>query len=728
MIAAARAVRAVLVSCLLTAAAGQGASDQVAQRSVVVPRIDISDDVPLEIDGVVEEAVWARAVELAPLSQVLPIEREQASRETEVRLFYDARHLYIALRCYDDPRLVRSRLMMRDANLDPDDRVEWWVDSFGEGRFAYWFQIGAGGSQGDALISANGDRFNKSWDGIWYGKSRLTDYGWEAEIALPFQTMAFAKGQEAWRFNVRRLRKENDEEMRWASPRIAYSFFALAQGGELRGIRDIQQGYGVDVVPYLKAGARRDRTRSTKSSELDVGGEVYVRVTPELRAVVTYDTDFAETEVDARQVNLTRFPLFFPEKRGFFLADAGLFEFGIPAAGSEAPIPFFSRRIGIGDGGRAIPILFGSKLAGSLGTWNIGALGMVTDRSDTLEERGLGVLRVSKNVGAEASVGMVATVGHPTAERSSRTYGIDAKWGSSSFFGPGKSWFHYGYALGTSNPDAGGDDKAFGYETLYRDDRWRHRLRHLSTGRAFEPALGFVRRVGQDETTWQSQYMWRGGSTLRRIGTTVDAAYRTFADGSVESWLVEVDLLDAELQSGDAATVSLRRFFDRIPTSFMVGDLDIAAGDYESTRIAASLSSADRRPLRVELSANHGDLYGGTLRQVSATAIARFDSLMQVEASWSKYDLRTARGDFKTELGELRFDMNFSPDIGVRNLVQYDSTSRQVSAQSRLRWIFEPGRELFLLGLFGWNRRPEDGTLLPTTQDVTLKLVWTTRF
>ncbi|MCB9881051.1 MAG: carbohydrate binding family 9 domain-containing protein [Planctomycetes bacterium] len=680
----------------------------------------------MELDGVVQEAVWGRAVELQEMAQVLPVELEHPSRATEVRLFYDADHLYIALRCFDDRRLVRARLGMRDANLDPDDRVEWWVDTFGESRFAYWFQIGAGGSRGDALISVGGDRFNKSWDGIWYGRSRVTDLGWEAEVAIPFRTMAFAKGVETWRFNVRRLRKENDEEMRWASPANAYSFFSLARGGSLYGIRDIRQGYGVDIVPYGKGTYRRDRAADSRNGRFDFGGDVYVRLTPELRAVLTYDTDFAETEVDARQVNLSRFPLFFPEKRDFFLADAGRFEFGIPSAGASAPIPFFSRRIGIGDNGDTIPILFGAKLAGSLNSWNIGALGIVTDERGDLESRDLGVVRVSKNVGEESSVGMIATGGRPTGDGSSYTFGADAKWGSNSFFGPGKSFYNYAYVLSTTS-STGGDGVAYGAESSYRDDAWRHRLRYLATGKDFDPALGFVRRVGQDEVSLASSYNWRGSGALRRYSIAFDAIYRTFDDGLVESWLLELDLLDIEWNSGDRVAVQVRRFFDRIPSAFDVGDLTIVPGDYDSTRLAATLESSDRRPLRVTLQANHGDLYGGTLREVRAGGIARFNSLIQVETGYSRYSLETPRGSFRTDLAQLRVDLNLTPELGVRNLLQYDTTSRNLSGQSRLRWIVEPGNELFLLGLYGWQRTGE-GSMLPMTLDATVKVIWTLRF
>lgn len=700
------------------------------QRSVEIPRIVLERDAKVRIDGVIREAVWSRAAELTDFTQLLPVESPEPAHRTRVRIFYDADYLYMALRCFDEPDMVRARLMNRDANLDPDDRVEWWVDTFGDGRFGYWFQIGAGGSRGDALISGHGDRFNKSWDGIWYGKSRLTKDGWEAEVALPFKTLGFRQGATTWGFNIRRLRKENGEEMRWASPSLSYGFFSITRGGTLRGLRDLNQGVGIDFVPYVTAGGRRDRReRKHLSTTGDVGGDLYWRATPELRLVLTYNTDFAETEVDSRQVNLSRFPLFFPEKRDFFLADAGRFEFGIPNGGGTTPIPFFSRRIGLDSSGAEIPLLFGAKAAGSIGPWNVGALGVVTDRAEQLEEKGLGVVRVSKTVGEGSSLGMIGTAGNPTSSGRAMTAGVDAKIGGDAVFGEGKSFYNWAYLLGTSNAGEGGDGLAFGLQSQYRDDTWSHRVRYVSTGSDFEPELGFVRRVGQKEAALQSSFKWRGDGFIRGLGSSVDAIYRTFTDNSVESWLGSIEVLDLELESGDRAEFEIQRFFDRIPERFDIGDsLPILPGDYENTRYDVDLSASDRRALSGSVGMQYGGLYDGTLRRIRCDADLRLNSFIYAGASWSKYRLTTERGDYTTEVSAIRADLHFSPDISVLNLAQYDTASKNLSAQSRLRWIFEPGNELFLLGVYGWERQVVGGPLIPTTEDLTLKLVWTLRF
>ncbi len=322
-----------------------------------------------------DEAIWQRAALLGELTQTHPVEGAAPTHPTDVRLAYDKDFLYVGLLCHDDPSQIRARQMARDANIRFDDVVELWIDTFGDHRFGFWFQVTPAGSRGDALLSDAGDGFNKSWDGIWYAQMRIVDEGWVAEIALPFQTLAFKPGTD-WGFNLQRRRIANGERMRWAHPSVAYRFFNLTVGGALTGLEGMEQGWGLDVVPYVKGNVAHDEAGADDgfSSGGDVGLDVRWRPTPASQLRLTVNTDFAETEVDERLVNLTRFPLFFPEKREFFLEDAGQFEFGFPGrrGRSRGLIPFFSRTIGRDADGNPVPILAGVKLGGHFGPWESG--------------------------------------------------------------------------------------------------------------------------------------------------------------------------------------------------------------------------------------------------------------------------------------------------------------------------------------------------------------------
>ena len=685
-----------------------------------------------KIDGLFDERLWRRAPAIGEFTQVEPVEGNLPTHETEVRVCYDSQYLYMSIRCDDDPAEVRGRLQARDANLDPDDRVEWWIDTFHDQRFAYWFQIGAGGSRGDALISGNGDRFNKSWDGIWYGRSRRTPQGWQAEVALPFKTLAFKENGKTWGFNVRRIRKASRETMRWAWPTVAYRFFRVSRGGMLRGLKGMKQGIGLDVVPYVKGSARRDRRlRKHWTRTGDFGLDVGYRLSPELRVVLTYNTDFAETEVDSRRVNLERFALFFPEKRDFFLADAGLFEFGLPSGGGSGgtvPVPFFSRRIGLDDDGNATPLLFGSKLVGRVKDFNIGVLGVVTDEGVDAE-KALGVARLSYNVGPESSIGMIATGGRPTGEGDASTFGADFKFGDGEFFGHGESLYVYGFLLGTANAGPGGDGLSAGARAEYRNREWSHRVTLQSTEEDFDPLLGFVRRRGQRQYLLQSSYTHRGSGFLREIGARFSPIIRTFENSTTESWVIPLTWLDLEFASDDEISVQSMRRFERIPEAFTLRDLaTVRRGEYTTTRHVVRAETSSKRVLALEGRLEFGDLYDGDLFQWEVEATLRPSPSLEIAGEFEEFRVDLPTGSFTTQVTEGRFDYHFSPEASLRNLVQYDTASKELTLQSRMRWILEPGRDLFLLAVLGWEKADHESPFVPTTQDATIKLVYTQRF
>ncbi|MFQ5507376.1 MAG: DUF5916 domain-containing protein, partial [Planctomycetota bacterium] len=523
------ALQAVTFPLILTALVPQ------EQRPPSIKPVRLADTAIITIDGNLDEEAWAAAAKLSPLTQVQPVEGARPSRRTEVRLCYDRDSLYLAFTCFDDPDEVRGRIMARDARLDADDRVEFWIDTFHDRRFAFWFQIGAGGSKGDALIADNGSRFNKSWDGIWYGKSAIDGRGWRAEIAIPFKTLSFHEGLSTWGFNLVRHRKANDEELRWAAPYVAHRFFRLSVGGTLEGLSGMRQGIGLELIPYVKASASRDRSLRKHTSRLgETGTDLYYRVSTAMRFALTLNTDFAETEVDQRRVNLTRFPLFFPEKRDFFLEDAGLFEFGPSSPRGRSPdlIPFFSRRIGRTEAGDTLPILAGSKLTGRVGGWNIGALGTYTGRKNAIDERGLGVLRVSRNVGRESALGVILTAGHPEQPVHAVTGGVDFAIGDTIAFGPSSGYKVWGFWLGSQRSGAGGDGEAYALEADFNSTNWSHRSGLRVIGSEFDPALGFLRRSGVRIYRHMSRYVWRDDGFIRGLTFQVTPSLTTLTDGS----------------------------------------------------------------------------------------------------------------------------------------------------------------------------------------------------
>ncbi len=316
-------------------------------------------ETPPKIDGFVNEKVWDKAFLTDEFYQREPNEGAPVSRKTEFLTCYDANNIYFAFRCWDDPDKITAKEMARDVSLGNDDRIQVILDTYLDHRNGYWFQIGPRGSIGDAIVSENGAVFNKQWDGLWSGKARITDYGWEAEIEIPFKTLGFDKENDKWGIKFIRHIVNNLESAYWPEANLNTYKFQVSDGGILNGIENITQGIGLDISPYLVTGL--DTRKGEKNDPKLTGGvDLFYQITPSMKSSLTINTDFAETEVDDRQINLTRFNLHFPEKRDFFLDGANYFQFGI-AADDASPvskrlIPFFSRRMGLDEYGVPIPI------------------------------------------------------------------------------------------------------------------------------------------------------------------------------------------------------------------------------------------------------------------------------------------------------------------------------------------------------------------------------------
>jgi len=689
------------------------------------------------VDGRLEESIWSRASRLGKLTQTEPIEGVAASHDTEVYLAYDDDAFYIGIVCHDDPDEVHAVQMDRDANIRYDDVVDFWFDTFNDERFAFWFQVTAGGSRGDALLSDNGSSFNKNWDGIWHGHSILTDGGWQAEIALPFKTLAFQEGQSTWGFNLRRKRVENGEEARWGSPQVAYRFFQLSGGGYLTGLEGLEQGAGIDIAPYVKGSAHQLPGDGDDDLLGDAGLDFTWRPTPSTNLRVTINTDFAETEVDDREVNLTRFPLFFPEKRDFFLEDAGVFEFGPPTGFRSRPmlLPFFSRTIGRDDEGDAVPILGGVKYTGRVGDWNIGFMDIQVDEFEgelsDIPSKNLGVVRLSRNLGGESSVGMILTNGRPDAEGDATTGGVDFRVGSKDAFGPGNSGSLWGYWLNTQGDGPESDGNAWGFEGRAATKSWRHTAQFLSVSPNFDPALGFVQRTGIRRYRLESEYTWRaedGSSWLRSYGLRIAPTIVTDNEGRKDSWTVPLRWFRLEFESEDSIQAETQQIFERIPEPFDIGGgVEVTPDDYTMTRHILRFQSNQRRMIGGDIDVQVGELYSGDIRRIGYEPFAIPGKHAFLRLGFEDIDADLDEGRFHTQLSSLRVDAKFTPHLAWKNLLQYDTETKALGLQSRMHWILEPGRDLFLVGLLGWERDAHGEPLVPTGQDFTVKLTYTVR-
>jgi len=351
----------------------------------------------IHVDGRLDEPAWGQAQTIGPLIQREPLEGREATEPTDIRILFDEQALYIGIVCHESHEggLVSTQLT-RDANLDVDDRVTIVLDPFFDHRNGFFFQVNPAGARSDGQISNNAQSLTRDWDGIWDAAVTRTSDGWTVELSIPFKTLRFRPDQTVWGLNVERQIKHLFETDRWAAARVTSWIGNLADAGQLTGLEGARQGHGLDVRPYVSGG------RDTGEGQFTGGVDVFKNLTPNLNASLTVNTDFAETEADIRQVNLTRFPLFFPEKRTFFLEGAGVFDVAGLAGGTDL-IPFFTRRIGLHgdeDTGGEVPIGVGAKLVGRQSDYNVGLLDVETrDLADLpLGRQNLFAARVSRNL------------------------------------------------------------------------------------------------------------------------------------------------------------------------------------------------------------------------------------------------------------------------------------------------------------------------------------------
>ncbi len=706
------------------------------RRTAAVGRVE-PVDAP-RIDGHLEDPCWATAPSIGALVMVEPWEGRRPSETTLVKVLHDRHHLYFAIWCSDrHPASIRATQRARDARLDPDDRIEIILDPFENRRSGYFFQVGAGGSLGDALVSQNGNRFDKPWDTIWEAVAMVTDAGWHCEIAIPFRSLPRKAGATAWGFNLRRINRSSNEEYQWANPTQSVPFFRVAELGTLTGFGPVDAGIGVDLVPYVALDVQRQRSVDRDfRTDPDAGADLFYRITPELTFAATVFTDFAETENDERQINLNRFPLFFPEKRDFFLEGAGYFAFGSfrggGGGGAGGFLPFFSRRIGLDGDGNKVPLLAGVKLTGEVGPLEIGLLSVETEDPLSIDDsRNLSALRLRYSLGEQTAVGLVGTNGRPSLDGDNQVAGADFFHRIPRFLGDTDLQL-FAEVVGSHTSGGGGDGETAALEARGRGREWTYRTATRWTSGEFNPELGFLRRRDSKLVLGELGHQPRFGEGGTFRNARIEGAVEAWFDwgGGTEELEFDLESLGLETHDGDRFGLTAERRFERVDEAFDLfrDEVTIRAGDYWATRVGASFGTSEGRPVSVNGRASVGDFFDGESTQLRLDAEWRQSALWILGGGWQSaiVNLPGAR-DFTTQIAEGRVDLHFDPALSLRNLVQFDNESQDLAFQSRLRWIYRPGSDLFLVVGLGWVREPDE-TLRPETQDATLKVVHTLRF
>ena len=690
----------------------------------------VRTDEPIRIDGVLDEAVWRNTPHIGDFIQNDPYPGKPPTEQTEVRLAFDDNSLYIAVRCLDSkPETILSTTMARDGRPFDDDSLEIVIDPFHDRRSGYYLQLNAAGSMSDGRIIEN-RLADVSWDGIWNARTRIDERGWIAELEVPFKTLSFRQDVGTWGFNIERTIARVNEESRWTGAVLDSTIHAVSRGGDIEGLEGLSQGIGLDIKPYGLAGVNRDATRTDRvKPKAEAGADVFYRITPNLLSSTTINTDFAETEVDTRQINLTRFSLFFPEKRAFFLEEAGVFQFGLPASGTTM-LPFFSRRIGL-VGGETVPILFGEKLTGKIGRLELGLLDVMTRDSDVAPSENFVVGRAKYGFWRQSYVGGIFTHGEPTGLTDNSLGGADILLATSNFMGKRKNFDVAAYVVQTNTPGIPNRDFSYGGQIRYPNDRWNFGYSWQEIGENFDPKLGYVRRRGVRINSLNSRFAPRprGHRYIRQISFDFDFNdYYSTLENSLESRTYSFSPFALLFHSGHQLNYTVSHNTEQLFRPFGIHTgIQIPTGRYSFVRHSISTVGPTNKMYTYRLGYNRGGFYTGSSDELTGSVSWRKSAHITTALEMRQYWVRLAQGSFDTSLVLVRFNYFFSPRLSVTNFVQYDTDSRNIGLQSRLRWIIQPGQEVYFVLNHEWQENPMDRFEALRT-DIRAKLNYTFRF
>ncbi|MBI3049081.1 MAG: carbohydrate binding family 9 domain-containing protein [Acidobacteria bacterium] len=745
-------VRRVLATATLLIAYGQGAlaaqtvSENGVRRTIVATRLAEGESITL--DGRLDEPVWSRAVPGGDFIQIDPDNGMPATEQTEVRIAFDANALYLGITCYDsEPDAWIAYQRRRDEGLPSDDKLRWTIDTFLDARSGYFFEMNPLGHMADALLGINGG--NRAWDGIWDARARRSEIGWTLEVELPFRTFNFNPNRDTWGINFERTVQRKNEVSIWTGWGRNQGLARLTNAGLVTGVRNVTQGRGLDIKPYgvVTALASPGRGRPAMRGDANAGLDVFYNPTPELRTVFTVNTDFAQTEVDQRQVNLTRYSLFFPERRDFFLDGATFLDFGSDGnrrfgsgvggsgggSNDDQVIPFFSRRIGLSAAGAPQKIDFGTKMTGQIGAQDVGFLHVRTGEDEELASEDFVVARVKRRVFQQSYFGALYTRRDPRAAagRTRQTAGLDFSMATSAFRGSQNLEVN-GWFLHATRPDGRGGRTALGGTFDYPNDRWSARYESTQVQEDFDPAVGFIRRRSYRRYAPMVQFAPRPDHHpyIRQVRFNATLDVMTDLRNDLITRDIDATLLGINFHSQDYVAVSATRRRERLDDAFQIApDITLPLGAvYDFTRYRVFAQTANRRMLAVTARIEAGDFYSGARSQqlINLTLRARPGLIVYVGGEWNSVTL--PEGRFTTRLYRLVGETQFSPFVALVNDIQYDTQSAVLGWQARCRWILAPGNDLYVVYTHNWLDEPLLDRFATLDRRLASKILYTYRF
>ena len=692
---------------------------------------------PLTVDGRLDEEVYRREQPFGGLIQVAPRYGEQMTERSDVWVTYDDKYIYLSCRCWDSAppdQWIANELRRDTGGLRNNDHIGVMFDTFYDRRSGFAFYTNPLGARADYSVVDEGGS-NTDWNPVWTSKTGRFEGGWTVEMAIPFKSIRYRPGpNQTWGIQLRRsVRRKNEWAYLTPVPQILAGPQALnriSSAGTLVGLDLPPAGRNIELKPYAVSRVTTDRLRTPAINDEvggDVGGDLKYQISPNLTFDATANTDFAQVEIDEQQVNLTRFSLFFPEKRDFFLEGRGVFDFargglGVTSSGdvSDTPYLFYSRRIGL-NRGRLIPIDAGGRVTGKVGAWALGVINIqagneVVSQTDATN---FTVMRLKRDVFKRSAIGVMATNRSLAANDtgSNQAYGIDGTFGVTQDITVGSYWAR------TNSTGLTGNDQSWQGRFDYNADRYGAKAEVLEVEKNFRPDVGFLRRTDFRRSYGELRFSPRPAriKAVRKFTWTTAGEYVENGARDIDSRALRAAFV-TEFQSSDQLSIDAARTYDFLQAAFTPAGspAPIPIGGYTFSDAGASYTFGAQRRASGTLSVRAGEYYDGTIRSVTIGASSggltpsrvSFNKHLSVEPTYSISQVERPSGAFTTRLARARIDYGFTPLMFASALVQYNSADRAVSTNVRFRWEYAPGSELFLVYT---DERSTDDLAAPST-------------
>jgi hypothetical protein len=647
-----------------------------------------------KIDGVLDDAVWQNALPITDFRQQEPVSGAQPSFPTEARIIYDDGYLYIGVTCYDnEPDKIIARELKWDGFISADDNIKIILDTFNDNRSAYWFGTNPLGAQDDALLTGfEMSGFNEAWNGVWEVECKILENGWSAEFRFPFSTFKFYNQEkQIWGFNIEREIRRKNETVLWTAFGQNSGLMKMSESGDLTGIENIQRGNPVYLKPYFTAGAQF--SNGDKKYIYEPGLDVKYGITETLSLDATVNTDFAQVESDRARINLSRFPLFFPEKREFFLEGMRTFDFNL----GNSDNLFYSRRIGISRG-KQIPIIAGAKLVGRVGDFEVGAINMQTASKDDEPSTNYSVARAKYDLFGSSSIGFLFT--NKYSERGYNSgIGTDMNFQFNNFLGDKNLIIHAGVAK-TEEKGGAKNSWAGNFFLDFPNDLVDTYLGYRFIQGGFNPEMGFVSRKSFQQLTYNLQIAPRINQYgIKKLEFELLESNMYYDNnGNLQSAQFTFSPIGIETESGDQFGLGMHRTFDKPVEDFEIfnGNL-IRAGNYWYTTYGAFIETSPSRGIFAEIDYNWGGYYDGSRKSLSSQVSLIANQHLTISGDYSFNQIDINNKSLNThEIGS-RLTYSFSTKVASSIFTQWNNEDNEVNINYRINWKPKVGSDFYLV-------------------------------